>query len=148
MISKLNMKYQGLELYKIYTNHDPGMTLTYFVARSTYASHAFEWGKLLQCHLTGKIFNGQMDRRFKILKKFGTQGLVCLHPRAIYMYRNIIFKDHFLQNPWPIKVKFYRKHLYGGGTNVFINNSGHITKMSAMPIYGKNPAKIFSETDE
>ena len=27
----------------------------------------------------------------------------------------------------------------GGGTNVYINNPGHITKMAAMPIiYGKN----------
>ena len=30
---------------------------------------------------------------------------------------------------------------------MFINNSGHMTKMAAMPIYGKNPSKIFfSET--
>ena len=32
-----------------------------------------------------------------------------------------------------------------GGANVSINNSGHMAKMSAMPIYGKkNPSKIFS----
>ena len=29
------------------------------------------------------------------------------------------------------------------GINVYINNPGHITKMSAMPIYGKNPSKTF-----
>ena len=30
---------------------------------------------------------------------------------------------------------------------MYINNLGHITKMAAMPIYGKNPSKIFfSET--
>ena len=29
-----------------------------------------------------------------------------------------------------------------------INNLGHMTKMAAMPIYGKNPSKIFfSETN-
>ena len=38
MILKLDMKHQGMELYKIYLNHDPGMTLTYFTA----------------CHLKGK----------------------------------------------------------------------------------------------
>ena len=27
-----------------------------------------------------------------------------------------------------------------------INNLGHITKMAAMPIYGKNSSKIFSRT--
>ena len=35
MILKLGVKHQGMELYKVYINHDPGMTLTYFTARST-----------------------------------------------------------------------------------------------------------------
>ena len=30
---------------------------------------------------------------------------------------------------------------------MYINNPGHMTKMDAMPIYGKNPSKIFSRTD-
>ena len=34
MILKLDMKDQGEEFYKLYINHDPGMTLTYFTARS------------------------------------------------------------------------------------------------------------------
>ena len=34
-ILKLDMKHQGEELYKVYINHDPGMTLTCFKARST-----------------------------------------------------------------------------------------------------------------
>ena len=28
-----------------------------------------------------------------------------------------------------------------------INNLGHMTKMAVMPMYGKNPSKIFSETN-
>ena len=35
MLLKLGMKDQGEEDYKIYINHDPGMTLTYSTARST-----------------------------------------------------------------------------------------------------------------
>ena len=35
MILKLGMKKQTMELYKVCVNHDPGMTLTYFTARST-----------------------------------------------------------------------------------------------------------------
>ena len=35
MILKLGMKQQAMELYKVCINHDPGMTLTYFMARST-----------------------------------------------------------------------------------------------------------------
>ena len=30
MILKLRVKHLGMELYKVYINHDPGMTLTYF----------------------------------------------------------------------------------------------------------------------
>ena len=35
MILKFGMKYQAMELYKVCINHDPGMTFTYFMARST-----------------------------------------------------------------------------------------------------------------
>ena len=52
-------------------------------------------------------------------------------------------KIFFSETAWPIKAKFYMKHLWEGGTNVFINNPGHMTKMAAMPIYGKNPSKLF-----
>ena len=31
---------------------------------------------------------------------------------------------------------------------MYINNPGHMTKMAAMPIQGKNPSKIFSRTAE
>ena len=33
-----------------------------------------------------------------------------------------------------------------GGTKVCSNGPGHMTKMAATPIYGKNPSKIFSRT--
>ena len=35
MILKLGMKHQAIELYKVDINHDPGMTLIHFMARST-----------------------------------------------------------------------------------------------------------------
>ena len=37
----------GLKLYKVYINDDPGLTLTYFTARSNWVTYTFEWGKLL-----------------------------------------------------------------------------------------------------
>ena len=43
---KLGMKHQTLELYKAYINHEPGLSLTYFNARSTYVAYALEWGYL------------------------------------------------------------------------------------------------------
>ena len=47
-------------MYNVYINHDPVMTLTQFMARSTWVAHALEWEK---CHLKGeacrKLANGQ-----------------------------------------------------------------------------------------
>ena len=50
------------------------------------------------------------------------------------------------ETAWPIKAKFYMGHPWEGGTKVCINGPGHMTKMAATPIYGKNPSKIFSGT--
>ena len=44
---KLGVKYPWLKYYNVYINHDPVMTLTKFMARSTWVAHAFEWEKLL-----------------------------------------------------------------------------------------------------
>ena len=63
---------------------------------------------------------------------------------SAHHYRPPFSKIFFSETAWPIKAKFYMKHLWEGGTNVFINNPGHMTKMAAMPIYCKYPSKIFS----
>ena len=52
----------------------------------------------------------------------------------------------FSETAWPIKAKFYVEPPWEGGTKVCINGPGHMTKMAATPIYGKNPSKIFSGT--
>ena len=42
MTLKLRKKQKGLEPYKNYINDDPGLTLTYFMARSNLVPKAFE----------------------------------------------------------------------------------------------------------
>ena len=42
------------------------------------------------------------------------------------------------ETAWPIKAKFYVEPPWEGGTKVCKNGPGHMTKMAAMPIYGKN----------
>ena len=51
MILKLGMYHLGLKPYKVYINDDPGLTLTYFTARSNWVTCTFEWGNLLQSHI-------------------------------------------------------------------------------------------------
>ena len=41
MILKLGMQHRGIKLYKVYINGDPGLTLTYFTARSNLETLAF-----------------------------------------------------------------------------------------------------------
>ena len=57
------------------------MTLSYFTARSTWVAHAFEWGKLLKCHLKSitcnKLANGL---NFYDLKKKLTPGFALTLP--------------------------------------------------------------------
>ena len=43
----------------------------------------------------------------------------------------------------PIEAKFHMESPWDGGTKVCSNGPGHMTKMAAMPIYGKNLKKIF-----
>ena len=60
---KLAVKHRLLKYSNVYINHDPVMTLTKFMARSTWLAYTFELGKLLKCHLKGKasrkLANGQ-----------------------------------------------------------------------------------------
>ena len=41
MTLKFGMQHWVLEYYQIYSNGDPGMTLTYFMARSSLVPYAF-----------------------------------------------------------------------------------------------------------
>ena len=65
------------------------MTLTYFMARSTWVAYAFEWGKLLKCHLNGKISrklaNGQNIDYTE--KRKWPKGFIC--PCTGVKYHNI-----------------------------------------------------------
>ena len=60
-------------------------------------------------------------------------------PVRPFTFSNIFFSE----TAWPIKAKFYVEPPWEGGTKVYIDGPDHMTKMAAMPIYGKNPSKIF-----
>ena len=45
MTLKLSMQHWVLEYFKICSNDDPGLTLTYFMARSNLVPYAFIWEK-------------------------------------------------------------------------------------------------------
>ena len=67
MILKLGMKHQGEELYKVYINHDLGMTLTYFIYPSSQVSVYRTIGPFAFCSV------GPMQR-FVTLKHFSKRS--------------------------------------------------------------------------
>ena len=48
----------------------------------------------------------------------------------------------FLETAWPIEAKFYVEPPCDEGAKVLSNGLGHMTKMAAMPICGKNLKQI------
>ena len=86
---KLDVKHRWLKYFNVYINHDPVMTLTKFMARSTWVAYAFELGKLLKCHLKGKasrkLANGQNIEDSE--KRKWPKGFIC--PCTGIKYHNI-----------------------------------------------------------
>ena len=69
-----------------------------------------------------------------ILKKNGPQELITPTPGQYTCIFHNILASSLLKPLGQSKPNFMDSL-----TNVYINNPGHMTKMAAMPIYGKNP---------
>ena len=95
---------------------------------------------------------------FSSPEPLGSQGELIVYPysgvrcrrrcrryrRRRQQYLNIFSSETAL----PIKAKFYVEPPWEGGTKVCINGPGHMTKMAAMPLYGKNLKKSSSPEPE
>ena len=72
----------------------------------------------------------------------GSQGELIVYPysgvRCRCCRRQQCLNIFSSETALPIKAKFYVEPPWEGGTKVYINGPGHMTKMAAMPIYGKN----------
>ena len=88
----------------------------------------------LSRRLTGELIGYPWIRRPSIVVR---PSVVCP-----FIFSNVFSSE----TAWPIKAKFYVEHPWEGGTKVYINSPGHMTKMVAMPIYGKNLKKFLSRT--
>ena len=60
---------------------------------------------------------------------------------SVVVRPSTISNEFFSKTARPIKAKFYFEPPWEGGTKVYINGPGHMTKMAAMPVYGKNLKK-------
>ena len=113
-------------------------------------SHLYVWmGKTVT-----KSFNGgklaakdYIDWIILLMKKFDPRGL-SVPALGLYTYIWPPFSNIFsTETTWSIKAKFYVVPPWEGGRKVYINGPGHMTKMAAMPIYGKNLQKSSPEPE-
>ena len=61
-------------------------------------------------------------------------------PKVIYIQN---LKQAFLRNQWANQSQILYVSFQVQGMKIYWHDAGHVTKMAAMPIYGKNPSKIF-----
>ena len=96
MTLKLGMQHRVLEYYQFYSNDDPGLTLTYFTARSNLVPYTFVWerGKTMDPSETIVIYDltlatdDRSDKKFLFTSKLCPLGAVYFFPGAIYMYQD------------------------------------------------------------
>ena len=92
MTLKLGMQHRVLEYYQVSSNVDPGLTLTYFTARSNVVAYAFIWekGKTMDFSETTVVCDlklatdDQSDKKFLLTSKLCPLGAVC--PPAVGQY--------------------------------------------------------------
>ena len=90
-----------------------------------------------------KSFNGgkiaakyHTDSIILLMKNIDLRGADCLC-RGLYTCIKPLFSD-ICETAWPINTKINVEPPWEAGKKVYINGTGHITQMAAMPIYGKN----------
>ena len=64
MTLKLGMRHWVHKYYQVYSNDDPGLTLTYFMARSNLLPYAFVWekGKTMDISETFVVYDVKVGR--------------------------------------------------------------------------------------
>ena len=104
------------------------MTLTQFMARSTWVDHVFKWGKLLKCFLkrkaSRKLANGQNidysenNTNGPRASSAPTLGLNAIIFKHVYWYMQQIsgerLQDHWsscLRNKWDIRLYIFKPEL-------------------------------------
>ena len=83
------------------------------------------------------------DGIFSSPEPLGSQGELIVYPYSGVRCRRRCRRQQCLnifssETALPIKAKFYVEPPWEGGTKVCINGPGHMTKMAAMPLCGKN----------
>ena len=123
--------------YLAHKNKDLIITETYKFEKLQKIVNSLPWLFLTEDVLIRTLFLAHLSRRL-------TSELIGYpwirrpsSSRCPFTFSNVFSSE----TAWPIKAKFYVEPPWEGGTKVCINGPGHMTKMAATPIYGKNLKK-------
>ena len=103
MALEVGMRHSILECYQVYSNDDPELTLTYFMARSNLVPYAFVWekGRTMDFSETNVVYDikvgrcSQLNEYMNLYKYRRSGSFIDLGPRLLSMN---IFKLLFLRN--------------------------------------------------
>ena len=103
MTLKVGMQHQVPEYYQVLSNDDPGLTLTYFTARSKFNPYAFVWekGKIMDFSETIVVYDikvgrfSQLNEYMNLYEYQRSWSFIDFHPRSL---RFNIFKLLLLRN--------------------------------------------------
>ena len=96
MTLKRGMQHRVLKYYQIPSNDDPGLTLSYFTARSNLVSYAFVWekGKTMDFSETIVVYDlklatdDQSEKKLPLTSKLCPLWAVCPLPRGYIQVLN------------------------------------------------------------
>ena len=139
MTLKLSKQHWVLEYYQIYSNDDPGLTLTYFTTRSNLVPCAFVWEKgktmdfsetivvvcrcsELNVYMNLYAYTYQRSRSF--FSSRNTRPIEAVEDHSVSTFSNFFF----LETPRPIEAKFNVEFPWDGKTKAWTNGLRHMTK--------------------
>ena len=96
-----------------------------------------------KCHSSSNYGMSNMTEAFFAHLSRRLIGELIVYPWSGVRRRPQCSNIFFSKTAGPIKAKFYVEPPWVGGTIFCSRYLGHMTKMAAMPIYGKNPSNIF-----
>ena len=134
------MDHQGLKVYKVYIIDDPVL----FYSKVNFGQNCSYC--LYQTNSEVSVYRTISPLVFSSPESLGSQGELIVYPSSVRRRRcHPLFTmlKIFSETAGPIKAKFYVEPPWVGGTIFCSPHLGHMTKMAATPIYGKNPSKIF-----
>ena len=147
MTLKVCMQHQVLKYYQICSNDDPGLTLTYFTARSILVAYVFirEKVEITNFSETIVVYDIKVDRYSQLneyMKLYQrSKSLIDLGPN---LSDSIFLNFYSSITTRPIEAKFHVEPPWDSGTKACSNGPGHMSNMAAIPIYNKNNLRYFS----